>query len=38
MHIRRLNDPIDQLDRFQQQLKLQERGDDEAMFIDLRLC
>lgn len=29
-----LNDPIDQLDRFQQQLKLQERGDDEAMFID----
>lgn len=29
-----LNDPIDQLDRFQQQLKLQERGDDEAMYID----
>ena len=29
-----LNDPIDQLDRFKQQLKLQERGDDEAMFID----
>lgn len=29
-----LNDPIDQLDRFQQQIKLQERGDDEAMFID----
>lgn len=29
-----LNDPIDQLDRFQQQMKLQERGDDEAMFID----
>ncbi|MCC8174779.1 MAG: lysine--tRNA ligase [Odoribacter sp.] len=29
-----LNDPIDQLNRFQQQLKLQERGDDEAMFID----
>lgn len=29
-----LNDPIDQLDRFQQQLKLQERGDTEAMFID----
>ena len=24
----------DQLDRFQQQLQLQERGDDEAMFID----
>ena len=29
-----LNDPIDQLERFQDQLKLQERGDDEAMFID----
>lgn len=29
-----LNDPIDQLDRFQQQMKLQERGDDEAMYID----
>lgn len=29
-----LNDPIDQLDRFQQQAKLQERGDDEAMYID----
>jgi len=29
-----LNDPIDQLDRFQNQLKLQEKGDDEAMFID----
>ena len=29
-----LNDPIDQLDRFQQQVKLQERGDDEAMYID----
>lgn len=29
-----LNDPIDQLGRFQQQLQLQERGDDEAMFID----
>ncbi|HBN05773.1 MAG TPA: lysine--tRNA ligase [Bacteroidales bacterium] len=29
-----LNDPIDQLDRFQQQLQLMERGDDEAMFID----
>jgi len=30
-----LNDPIDQLDRFQDQLKLSEKGDDEAMFIDL---
>ena len=29
-----LNDPIDQLDRFQDQLKLSEKGDDEAMFID----
>lgn len=29
-----LNDPIDQLDRFQQQMKLLERGDDEAMYID----
>ncbi|QZE14510.1 lysine--tRNA ligase [Halosquirtibacter laminarini] len=30
-----LNDPIDQLDRFQDQLKLSEKGDDEAMFIDM---
>ncbi len=30
-----LNDPIDQMDRFQDQLKLSEKGDDEAMFIDL---
>ncbi len=29
-----LNDPIDQRDRFEQQLKLSEKGDDEAMFID----
>ena len=29
-----LNDPIDQRERFEEQLKLQERGDDEAMFID----
>lgn len=29
-----LNDPIDQLDRFQDQLTLSEKGDDEAMFID----
>ena len=29
-----LNDPIDQRQRFEDQLKLQERGDDEAMFID----
>ncbi len=29
-----LNDPIDQRSRFEEQLKLQERGDDEAMFID----
>ncbi len=30
-----LNDPIDQLDRFKDQLKLSEKGDDEAMFIDM---
>jgi lysyl-tRNA synthetase class 2 len=30
-----LNDPIDQMDRFQEQLRLSEKGDDEAMFIDL---
>ena len=30
-----LNDPVDQMDRFQEQLKLSEKGDDEAMFIDL---
>jgi lysyl-tRNA synthetase, class II len=29
-----LNDPIDQLNRFQEQLKLSEKGDNEAMFID----
>jgi lysyl-tRNA synthetase class 2 len=29
-----LNDPIDQRDRFEEQTKLMERGDDEAMFID----
>lgn len=30
-----LNDPIDQLGRFQDQLKLSEKGDDEAMHIDM---
>jgi lysyl-tRNA synthetase class 2 len=30
-----LNDPIDQLERFQDQNKLSEKGDDEAMFIDM---
>jgi lysyl-tRNA synthetase class 2 len=30
-----LNDPIDQMDRFQEQLKLSEKGDEEAMFIDM---
>ncbi len=30
-----LNDPIDQYERFQEQLRLSERGDDEAMFIDM---
>jgi lysyl-tRNA synthetase class 2 len=29
-----LNDPIDQQQRFEEQVKLMERGDDEAMFID----
>jgi lysyl-tRNA synthetase class 2 len=29
-----LNDPIDQRERFEAQMKLAERGDDEAMFID----
>jgi lysyl-tRNA synthetase class 2 len=29
-----LNDPIDQLGRFEEQMRLMERGDDEAMFID----
>ena len=29
-----LNDPIDQAERFQEQLRLSEKGDDEAMFID----
>jgi lysyl-tRNA synthetase, class II len=30
-----LNDPIDQMERFQDQLRLSEKGDAEAMFIDL---
>ncbi|GET30009.1 lysine--tRNA ligase [Prolixibacter sp. SD074] len=30
-----LNDPIDQLERFQEQLHLSEKGDDEAMYIDM---
>ena len=30
-----LNDPIDQLERFNEQMKLSKKGDDEAMFIDL---
>jgi len=30
-----LNDPIDQLERFTDQAKLKEKGDDEAMFIDM---
>jgi lysyl-tRNA synthetase class 2 len=29
-----LNDPLDQRERFEDQLRLMERGDDEAMFID----
>ncbi|OPZ31923.1 MAG: Lysine--tRNA ligase, heat inducible [Bacteroidetes bacterium ADurb.BinA174] len=30
-----LNDPIDQRERFEEQLRLSEKGDDEAMFIDM---
>ena len=30
-----LNDPIDQLERFKEQLRLSEKGDEEAMFIDM---
>ena len=30
-----LNDPIDQLERFEDQFALSEKGDDEAMFIDI---
>jgi lysyl-tRNA synthetase class 2 len=30
-----LNDPIDQYERFQEQLRLSQKGDDEAMFIDM---
>ena len=30
-----LNDPIDQLERFREQVKLKDKGDDEAMFIDM---
>lgn len=30
-----LNDPIDQLERFQEQVKLAEKGDEEAMWIDM---
>ena len=30
-----LNDPIDQLNRFEGQLELSKKGDDEAMFIDM---
>lgn len=30
-----LNDPIDQMERFREQMKLAEKGDDEAMMIDM---
>jgi len=30
-----LNDPVDQLERFKEQLKLKDKGDDEAMYIDM---
>jgi len=29
-----LNDPVDQMERFREQLRLAQKGDDEAMFID----
>ena len=29
-----LNDPIDQLERFEEQMRLSEKGDEEAMIID----
>ncbi|MCQ2116533.1 MAG: lysine--tRNA ligase [Bacteroidales bacterium] len=29
-----LNDPIDQLERFREQLRLRKKGDDEAMYVD----
>ena len=30
-----LNDPIDQLERFEEQVRLKDKGDDEAMYIDM---
>ncbi|EKD31208.1 MAG: hypothetical protein ACD_77C00368G0001 [uncultured bacterium] len=30
-----LNDPVEQLERFKDQVKLKDKGDDEAMFIDM---
>jgi lysyl-tRNA synthetase class 2 len=30
-----LNDPVDQLERFKEQVRLKEKGDDEAMLIDM---
>jgi lysyl-tRNA synthetase class 2 len=30
-----LNDPVDQLERFKEQVTMKEKGDDEAMFIDM---
>ena len=30
-----LNDPIDQYERFKKQLELKEKGDEEAMYIDM---
>lgn len=30
-----LNDPIDQLERFEEQVALKTKGDDEAMYIDM---
>ncbi len=33
-YISEINDPIDQRERFEAQMKLMERGDDEAMYLD----
>ena len=35
MEYRQRHDPIDQLERFKEQLRLKDKGDDEAMFIDM---
>ena len=34
-YLKKLNDPIDQLERFEEQAALKTKGDDEAMYIDM---